>query len=162
MQIAYRICKQMVFQTESPDRFSTSGKLYCTHRGSGELLRWPGVHRTEEVRLQLEHRDLRPEIQNKSFICDIGKGIRKPSFVDHSTCRIRHNMKNRVNISRRKITCFGTGQITGGFYCDILFWKALKSIKKMDFSVWKGCTDQGRKFTSKTPSSATFPGISNW
>lgn len=41
--------------------------------------------------------------------------------ADHSTCRIRHNMKNRVNISRRKITCFGTGQITGGFYCDILF-----------------------------------------
>ena len=31
MQIAYRICKQMVFQTEFPDRFSTSGKLCTVH-----------------------------------------------------------------------------------------------------------------------------------
>lgn len=102
MQIAYRICKQMVFRQNSPTAFRHPETVYCTHREPRELLRWPGVHRTEEVQQQLEHRDPRPEIQNKSFISNIGKGIWKPSFVDHSTCRIWHNMKNRVNISRRK------------------------------------------------------------
>ena len=140
----------MVFQAEFPDRFSASGKLCTVHivdqenpSGGQAFIEQRKCSSSWSIEIRVQR------YKTKSFISNIGKGIWKPSFVDHSTCRIWHNMKNRVNISRRKITCFGAGQITGGFYCDILFLKALKSIKKMDFSVWKGCTDQGRKFTSE-------------
>ena len=88
MQIAYRICKQMVFQTEFPDRFSTSGKLCTVHivdqenSSGGQAFieqRKCGCSWSIEICVQ--------RYKTKSFICDIGKGIRKPSFVDHSTDR---------------------------------------------------------------------------
>ncbi len=127
MQIAYRICKQMVFQTEFPNRFSASGKLCTVHivnqdnSSDGQAFieqRKCSSSWSIEIRVQ--------RYKTKSFISNIGKGIWKPSFVDHSTCRIWHNMKNRVNISRRKITCFGTEQITG----SLLSYPFLKSPQK--------------------------------
>ena len=58
----------MVFQTEFPDRFSTSGKLCAVHIVDQENSSGGQAFiEQREVRLQLEHRDLRPEIQNKKF-----------------------------------------------------------------------------------------------
>ena len=122
MQITYRICEEMVFLTEFINSFFAAGELCAVHIMDQEnsacrkafIKQWKrSGSRSVEISIQ--------RYETEICICNIGKSIRKPSFMDHSPCRIRHNAKNRVNISRREITCSGTGQITGGLYCHIFF-----------------------------------------
>ncbi len=153
----------MVFLTEFTNRFFASGKLCTVHivdqeNSSGgqafiEQRKCSGSW-SIEIRVQ--------RYKTKSFICNIGKGIRKPSFVDHSTCRIRHNMKNRVNISRRKITCFWHGTDYRRLSIVISFSeKPSKVSKRWILRSGKAALIREENSPRKTPSSATFPGISN-
>ena len=146
MQITYRIREEIVFLTEFINGFFAAGELCAVHIVDQEnsTCRQTFIKqrkRSGEVCIQ--------RYETESHICDIGKSIRKPSFMDHSTCRIWHNMKNRVNICGGEISSSGTGQIAGGLNCHIFLRKSLKRIKKMNPAIREGCTDQGRKLALK-------------
>lgn len=131
MQITYRIREEMVFLTEFINGFFATGELCAVHIVDQEnstcrqtfIKQWKrSGSRSIEVCIQ--------RYETESCICDIGKSIRKPPFMDYSTCRIGHDTKNRVNICGGEITSSGAGQIAGGLNCHILFRKFPQTYQK--------------------------------